>query len=226
MSDSTDDFEDIEGWSYVKRDLGEPVIVREDSEEVPEQDEPIDVVTPVRIFFASYFEQGDDMEDLFDSFDYSEEQIREAIEYSTHSTENMHEVARGAREMNDLFDEVDGKRIEKKLDLALAEDGDHEFVDYLDGQMADVEDLVEEQASRREFKIRYNPNEEQQYRSNMEMHVVINEDADEEVYIGVENEEVYVGSTVSPLEQSFSGIDEAEEVFMRELNELVYSESL
>ena len=208
----------MDGWEHIMRGLaGELVLLEEES------DDGITVTKSADIVFRDFYERGLDVDDIADE-NVSEEQVEEVIEYAEADTEHMHEFARSSHDTKGLIGEASGEEIQGMIDRTL-EEGEEDDVEYVDysGPVGELQDLVEEQVDKRGFKIRYNPGEDEQYRSVLEMHVLTDSQAQQEAYFGADGQVFYIGSTVSEADKEFVDPEDAEEVIKQELNSLVYS---
>jgi hypothetical protein len=139
--------------------------------------------------------------------------LEDHSEDAKHSTENLHHFAR---------QRYKNRREMRRNKLALELNGVRRLVNY-DGEMGKVQSLVEDQAESRDFRIRYAPQKEDTYRNTMELQVVQSPGSEQEMYVGMEDDVLYVGSTVSAFEREFDAVDkEFETAVEQELNNLVY----
>ena len=211
------DLRPVDGWEHIMRGLaGELVLLEEESEGVT-------LTKSADIVFRDFYEEGLDTEDIADE-GVSEEQVEEVIEYAEEDTENMHELARSSHDMKGLIEEASGGEVEDIIDRTLDE-GEEDNVEYVDysGPVGELQDMIEEQVEERGFKIRYNPDEDEQHRSVLEMHVVADSEAEHEAYFGANGQVFYVGSTVSDADKEFTDPEEAKHIIRQELNSLVYN---
>lgn len=210
--------ESLEGWDHIYRSLGDMMFIQR------EEDTGIIIEEPVNNFFGLYFEDGKSLDQILSESDFSDEKIREALNYSIANESNLHEVARKQQEKRKMLQRAkESTRIEDQMEITLEEDeGSYEIVTYLNGSMSELQDLVEEKVRSRDFKIRYKPTEDQSYRGNTEFQVVEDAEAGDEVYVGVEDGKIYVGSTLSEIDREFENVEDAEAAVNQELNNLIY----
>mgnify|MGYP006287197431 CR=1 FL=1 len=124
---------------------------------------------------------------------------------------------------NDLMEEPSSDEVEDIWERCRVESEEYgaEHVEY-SGPVGQLQDMVEEQVDQRDFEIRYAPDEDQQYRSAIEMHVLTGPEAEEEMYFGADGEVFFIGSTVSGVEKEFEDPEDAQEIIKHELNSLVF----
>ena len=210
------ELEPVEGWDYLKRDLsGDLVLETEDS------GEDVRVLESADIPFTSFYEQRESINQISEGRNLSKEKVREVVCFAESNSENLHELARKAYEKRKMVEEASGEKVEQMMDRALGENG---YIDYIEygGPVGELQDLVEEQVDKRGFKVRYDPSEEDQYRSGLEAHVVPSSDSDEELYFGMDESGLYLGSTATEVDKQVNNVEEdlTEDIVKQELNNL------
>lgn len=155
-----------------------------------------------------------------------ESDVRNAVFYWTEETGVYEELAENANlgpgaEIFADNEEAPDESLDDIADRTLEEgEDDVEYVEY-SGPVGELQNIIEGQADKRGFKIRYNPDE--WHRSVLEMHVVKDSESDDEAYLGANGQVFYIGSTVSKGDKEFTDPEEAKHVIKQELNSLLYS---
>ena len=106
-----------------------------------------------------------------------------------------------------MVEQASGEEIERMMDHALADNGGVDYIEY-GGPVGELQDLVEKQVDERGFRVRYDPSEEDQYRSGLEVHIVQSRDSDEELYFGMDESGLYLGSTATEVDKKVNNVEE------------------
>lgn len=205
--------ESVEGWNYLKRDINGELVL-EDEEKSTEN---VTSTQPAELLFTDIYGLGLDPDEVVEERGFSREQVDEVVEFTEESTGNLHELARRAYRKRKLVEEASGESVEKMMDRAL-EDGEADHVEYF-GPMGELQDFVEEEVDKRRFKMRYDPREDQEHRSGLEIHVLPEKDSDEEFYFGRDTE-LYFGSTFSEADVIVNDVEDAQVYVRQELDAL------
>lgn len=215
------ELEPVEGWDYLKRDLsGDLVLESEDS------GDDVSVLESADIPFTSFYEQRESVNEISERRNLSKEKVREVVYFAESSSENLHELARKAYEKRKMVEEASGEKVEEMMDRALGENGYIDHIEY-GGPFGKLQDLVEKQADKRDFKLRYDPSEEDQYRSGLEVHVIPSRDSDDALYFGMDESGICLGSTATEVDKQVTDIEGEliEGIVEQELNSVAQSGS-
>ncbi len=211
----------VEGWDYLMRDFSGNLVLKNQDK----SSENVTFTEPADIIFTDFYERGKNVDEIVHEAQLSGEQVEELVEFVESGSENLHELARKSYEKRKFVEEASGEAVEDIMDRALETDGEIEHVEY-GGPMGYLQDLVEEAVDELGFKVRYNPSEEQSYRSGLEVHVLSGRDADEEFYFGMDESGLYFGSTFSEADLMVNDVEEAESYIRTELAALERVENL
>jgi hypothetical protein len=213
--------EPVSGYDHIARDNMDGIVLKD----YEESEEGFTATVSGDLVFADLFEDGRSAVESAEKHGLKIGQVEEVREYVEESTENLHELARISRGKNSMIDEASGSRIEDMMERALDDgEGEMPIVNY-EGVLGDLQELVEEEVDERGFRIRYDPGEDQLYRDAIEMHVLPDEDSEDEFYFGIDSEKtLFFGSTVTEADKIVHDVDGSEEFVRQELDALAMAE--
>lgn len=209
--------DELESFRYLERDNGDIMVWDR------EKDDNNSIVEYADRVFTDFFDIDLDIDDIMEARGLDRDQVREVVSYAEKNVENMHELARKSYEKRNEMEMMAEQDMDDIRRRAVRDPTQIKYRNY-NGALGLLQDFVENQVDERGFKMVYSPDSDEVYSSNLEMHVLTDEDADEAFYFGSDSEgEVYFGSTSS---EGVRFVDDVEDDLTKhfvkqELNNLV-----